>query len=468
MTRDLVRLSAAQAVDLLQAREVSPLELVDAAIARIEATDGALNALPVRCFERAREQARRLMNNDARTLLRGLPIVVKDNNDVGGVGTSGGTPIFRDRVPAQSDRTIAWLERNGAIPLAKANLSELGGANTTNRLFGATRNPWNTALTCGGSSGGSAVAVATGQVWLAHGNDVGGSLRIPPAFCGVFGLRPTPGRIVRKALNDPFDLVMVDGPIARSVEDLALMFDAMVGFDARDPLSVPSPEAAFRAAARAPTRGTARVAWCATPAGLPVDARIVRVLEQAVARLAAAGLALVAASPETGTAAEVTQAIRALRADGYAQAWEPLLAQHRGDFTADVLGDIERGLAQDSATLRAAHRWRAGFARQVSAFFEDVGFLLCPATQALPFPVAQAWPGEIAGQALTHYADWILIDYLWSFTACPVLALPAGLVDGLPVGMQLIGPPRSEAALLQLGAWMAQELGVPVLPVDPK
>lgn len=468
MTRDLVRLGAAQTVDLLHAGAVSPLELVDAAIARIEATDGAVNALPVRCFERARAQARRLMRDGSQTLLGGLPIVVKDNNDVGGVVTSGGTPIFRGRLSVQSDRTIAWLEQQGAIPLAKSNLSELGGANTTNRLFGATRNPWNTALTCGGSSGGSAVAVATGQAWLAHGNDVGGSLRIPPAFCGVFGLRPTPGRIVRRALSDPFDLVMVDGPIARSVEDLALMFDAMVGFDARDPLSAPSPDAPFREAARGPARGAARVAWCAAPASLPVDARILHTLEQAVARLAAAGLAVQTASPATGSAAEVAQSIRALRADGYAQTWETLLARHRADFTADVLGDIECGLAQDPAALRAAHRWRAGIARNVSAFFEDFGFLLCPATQAMPFPVAQAWPREIAGQPLTHYADWILIDYLWSFTGCPVLALPGGLAEGLPVGLQLIGPPRSEAALLRLGAWIAQTLGVSSLPVDPR
>ncbi|RYF44040.1 MAG: amidase, partial [Comamonadaceae bacterium] len=165
----LIRMSAARVVDLLHGREVSPLELVEASIRRIEATDGALNALPVRCFDRAREQAL-AMGRGPLPLLGGLPIVVKDNNDVGGVITSGGTALFKDRLAAVSDRTIAHMERHGAIPMAKANLSELGGANTTNRLFGATRNPRDKRLTCGGSSGGSAVAVATGQVWLAHGN----------------------------------------------------------------------------------------------------------------------------------------------------------------------------------------------------------------------------------------------------------------------------------------------------------
>jgi amidase len=463
---ELIRLPATRIVDLLNAGEILARDVVEAAIARVEAVDGAVNALPVRCFDRARAQADAMQRSGAQTLLGGLPIVVKDNNDVGGVGTSGGTPIFRDRVPPESDRTVARMERHGAIPLAKANLSELGGANTTNRLFGATRNPWNTALTCGGSSGGSAVAVATGQVWVAHGNDVGGSLRVPPAFCGIVGLRPTPGRVVRKALCDPFDTVMVDGPLARSVEDLALLFDAMVGFDARDPLSAPSPDAPFRAHARQPHRPARGVAYCAAPGRLPVDEAVAAVCEAAMARLAVSGLSVQRAEPDTAGALE---AIRIIRGDAYATAWEPTLGEHAPQFTEDVMGDVQRGLAQSAADVRAAGRFRAALSRRMSAFFEKHDFLVCPSTQAMPFPVDVAWPREIAGQALSHYTDWLAINYVWSLTGCPVLAMPAGLsATGLPVGLQIIGPPRSEGALLRLGAWIERELGRLALPIDPR
>ena len=188
--------------------------------------------MPTLCLERARAQAQaadRARQARQKTLLGGLPIVVKDNNDVGGVRTTGGTPIFKTRIAEVSDRTVAILESNGAIVLGKSNLSELGGAQTTNAVHGTTRNPYDTRLTCGGSSGGAAVALATGEAWLAHGNDLGGSLRIPAAFCNVTGLRPTPGRVPRKRLANPFDTMAVEGPMARDVADLALMFDAMVG-----------------------------------------------------------------------------------------------------------------------------------------------------------------------------------------------------------------------------------------------
>lgn len=461
---ELIRMSASAVVDLLQAGQVCAAELVEASIRRIEATDAVVNALPARCFDRARAQAARTVAGAS--VLGGLPIVVKDNNDVGGVVTSGGTPIFKDRLPGQSDRTIAHMERNGAIPVAKSNLSELGGANTTNRLFGTTLNPRDTRLTCGGSSGGSAVAVATGQVWAAHGNDVGGSLRIPPAFCGIAGLRPTPGRIVRKALCDPFDTIMVDGPLARSVEDLGLLFDAMVGFDASDPLSMPSADGPFRGAGASPGRPSGRVAFSAAPGGLPVDGAITAVFDDAVAALARAGLRMQAAEPESTGARD---AITVLRADAYATAWEPLLPTLPPDaFTPQVMGDIQRGLAQSPADLRAAQRWRTQFGRRVSAFWEDFDFFVCPATQAMPFPAEVNHPTVVAGVPMQTYFDWISIDYVWSLVACPVLALPMGRApDGMPVGLQVMGPPRSEAALLAFGAWLERELWPAAAVVDP-
>src|SRR5579864_8382831 len=228
---DLIRMTAREAVALLERRTVSPLELIDAALARIESVEGAVNALPVRCPERARDHARRLMREgppaDRRGWVAGLPIAIKDSMDVAGVRSTKGSPIFANRVPDRSDLQVERLESRGGIVLARSNVPEFAaGANTFNEVFGKTRNPWNTAKTCGGSSGGSAVALATGEVWLANGSDLGGSLRIPASFCSVVGLRPSPGLVPHGPKENAFDGLAVSGPMARDIGDLALMLDA--------------------------------------------------------------------------------------------------------------------------------------------------------------------------------------------------------------------------------------------------
>lgn len=257
MSDDVINFGAVAVHRLLSDGDITSVELVEAAARQIATVEPAVNALPTLCLNRAHEQARdadRARKSGQTSLLGGLPIVVKDNNDVGGVRTTGGTPIFKTRIAEASDRTVALLESNGAIILGKSNLSELGGAQTTNAVHGTTRNPYDTRLTCGGSSGGAAVALATGEAWLAHGNDLGGSLRIPAAFCNVTGLRPTPGRVPRKRLANPFDTMAVEGPMARDVTDLAFMFDAMIGFDPGDPLTSESNQPRFLDAAGRPAR----------------------------------------------------------------------------------------------------------------------------------------------------------------------------------------------------------------------
>ena len=274
----MIALTAREAVRLLRNGALAPLELIDAALERVAVTDGSLNALPTLCPERARERARRLMADPPDApgpgWLAGLPIVVKDLEDVAGVRTTYGSPIYADHVPGRSSLVVERLEANGAIVLAKSNTPEFGaGANTFNEVFGETRNPWNAALTCGGSSGGSAAALATGQTWLATGSDLGGSLRTPASFCSVVGLRPSPGRVATGPRELPFDTLSVAGPMARTVADVALMLDAMAGRHPADPLSLTEPAEPFTIAAasrRAPRRvafspdlGISPVAGCA-------------------------------------------------------------------------------------------------------------------------------------------------------------------------------------------------------------
>lgn len=465
---DLFRRDALAVRELLNAGEVTSVDLVHAASERLAAVEPQVNAVPTLCLERALEQARAA--DEARragrsSLLGGIPIVVKDNNDVAGVRNTGGTAIFRNRISESSDRTVALMEANGAVVLGKSNLSELGGAQTTNSVHGATRNPYDTRLTCGGSSGGSAVALATGETWLAHGNDYGGSLRIPAAFCNVTGLRPTPGRVPRKRLSDPFDTIFVEGPMARNVADLALLFDAMVGFDQGDFLTAPQGEPRFLDAALDPTR-PARLAISADLGVLAVAKPIREAIEGFAATMAQAGVAVRREAPAVGGAMD---AFRTLRGESFFATWEPLLETHRAQFPEPVMADILRGRDQPGRAIVAANRYRSDLYRRVVDFLDGNDFLICPATQALPFPVETLFLSEIEGQAMQDYLDWIAITAIWSMTGLPAISIPIGFSpEGLPIGIQILSHGGREADLFRLAAWIERELALPRTPIDPR
>ncbi|MCK1738805.1 amidase [Bradyrhizobium sp. 138] len=457
----ILALSAVDAIAEIRKGHASPLDVVDAAIGRIEATDARINAIPVRCFEAARGEARRLMERTAAgedwPLLCGLPLAVKDNTDVSGVPTSGGSKLTARGAPDISNPAIDHLQRNGAIVVGKSNLSELGGANTTNALFGATRNPFFPALTSGGSSGGSAAALAAHQVYLAHGNDVGGSLRTPAAFCGVAGLRPTPGLVPRKPLSDPFDTVFVEGPMARTIPDLAMMLDAMAGFHPPDLLSREQP-ASFRNAAARP-RWAKRVAVSEDLGLLPVDRSIRSGFRGAIDRLQRAGCGISEAAPDV---AGLPPVIRALRGLAYLAAWGRLWPQSRDGFTPEVAGDIAHGESLSARDIASAMEQRAAIYRRMHLFFSDFDVLICPTTQVAPFPVEMMWPAEIEGTASETYIDWIMITYVWSILGCPALAVPAGRDGaGMPVSLQIVGPPHSEARLISFAARIEQTFSSP-------
>jgi amidase len=461
---DLYCLTATQAVKLLKAGKVSPRELLAAAEARTKAVDGAVNALPTLCFDRARERAKKVKKT---SLLAGLPIAIKDLTDVAGVRTTYGSPIYADNVPTQSNILVERLEANGALVVAKSNTPEFGaGANTFNPVFGMTRNPWDTRLSAAGSSGGAAVALATGQVWLAEGSDLGGSLRTPAAFNSVVGLRPTPGRVARAPTNLPYDILGVNGPMARNVSDLALMLDAMVGDDPADPIALPAPDTPFTAALK---RGKApkRIAFSPDLGICTVDPEIASVCAEAAAGFSALGAAVTEATPDFSGAYEAFQTLRAMR---FASAREPLLATHRDKLKPDVIWNIEEGLKLTGPEIARAERLRAALFKRVAAFFAEYDVLICPAMQAKPYPVDKTYVDTIAGKKMKTYIDWITITFAISVTGCPSLALPAGFsADGLPVGLQIVGPPRCEARLIAAGKQLEDMLGIAEqLPIDPR
>jgi amidase len=463
-TADLYKLTATAAVKLLKAGKVSPRELLDAAEARIKAVDGAVNALPTLCFDRARKRSKKVKKT---SLLAGLPIAIKDLTEVAGVRTTFGSPIYADYVPAKSSLIVERLEANGALVVAKANTPEFGaGANTFNPVLGTTRNPWDTRLSAAGSSGGSAVALATGQIWLAEGSDLGGSLRTPAAFNSVVGLRPTPGRVARAPTNLPYDILGVNGPMARTVADVALMLDAMAGEHPADPISLPAPAQPFSAAVKRP-KPPKRVAFSADLGICTVDPEIATVCRKAAADLAALGVEVEEASPDFAGAYEAFQALRAMR---FVSAREPLLKTHRHMLKDDVIWNIEEGLRLSPSDIGRAERERAALFKRVAAFFETYDLLIAPAMQAKPYPVEKIYVDEIAGKKMKSYIDWITITFAISVTACPALALPAGFSkEGLPVGLQIVGPPRSEARILAAGALLEEILGLAEkVPIDPR
>jgi amidase len=468
---DLWRLTACEAVALLLKREVAPRELVDAAAARIEATNPRINAFVTLCLERAREHAVRLerldRSNPPPQFLYGLPIGVKDNTDVAGVRCTSGSRIYADRVAPANDVVVERLEANGAIVIGKTNLPEFAaGGNTFNDVFGATRNPWDTRMSASGSSGGSAAALAAGQVWLATGGDFGGSIRTPASYCSITGLRPSPGMVPR-AQRQPFNPLSVEGPMARNVADMALMFDAEAGWHPLDPLSQLGPHPSYATAAARP-RKPRRVAFSADLGVARAVDREVRALCQGAAeKLARDGVAVQEAHPDL---ADAERTFHTLRGVVFIARHAALLEKNRHLYKPEIVENTELGLRLKPEQIVEAEIAQGELIRRVARFFEDYDLLLCPAVTCPPFDVNMRYPAEVEGVRFEGYMGFLVLSYVVTLTACPVAALPCGFTAaGLPVGLQVIGRPRGEEALISAAAYLESLFGVsPATPIDPR
>ena len=481
MTADsgLISKSATEVLAMLKSGDVSPLDLLDSLEARIGEVDGLVNALPTLCLDRARDQARSMMEKpvEARGQLAGLPIAIKDLDPVAGVRTTWGSPIYSDFVPKRSDCMVEILESNGAIVYAKSNTPEFGaGANTFNEVFGATVNPFDTTKSCAGSSGGSAVALATGQAWLATGSDLGGSLRNPASFCSVVGLRPSPGRVAhgpagpgacpRDLLDIPGQPFLVAGPMARNVSDVALLLEAMVGHHPADPISLPSTRESFVEAVSCPRRPD-RVAFSRDLGVTPVDAEVASICEAAAMRFSELGCAVEEAHPDFSDLQDIFHTWRAML---YYVSKKGLLENHRDALKPEVIWNIEQAAsltADDFARIEIA---RASYLSRAAAFFEDFDILVCPATIVPPYPVEQRHVDRIGDHVFSNYFEWLTIAYAITLTGHPAMSVPAGFTrSGLPVGLQIVGKPRGEADLLAAASLYEQTGGLAGrVPVDPR
>jgi amidase len=465
----LCRLTAVEAVALLKAGEVSPLELIDAAEARIEAVDGAVNATVTRCFDRARTRAAALDQRNAAHpgWLAGLPIGVKDLEDVEGVRTTFGCRIFKDNVSSRTDLTVQHLEAYGALVVSKTNTPEFGaGGQTFNEVFGVTRNPWDTRTTSSGSSGGSAVALATGQVWLATGSDLGGSLRTPASFCGVVGLRPSPGRIPTGPGMLPLNTLTLHGPMGRTVADVALMLDAEARHDIRDPLTYDAPSLAYSAQVAAP-RPPRKVAWAGGFNGLcPIDPEIETICRAAALRFAELGAAVEEKAPD---AAGARDSFQVFRGHNMAATHRVNLENHRDLLKPEVIWNIEYGLSLTADDVRSAAIRQGQLIQRFAAFFDEFDLICLPGAPVPPFAVELRYVEEINGQTMPSYIDWVLGSSIITMAGCPAVSVPCGFTrTGLPVGLQIVGKPRGEGPLLQAARLFEELAGLHKrLPIDP-
>jgi amidase len=446
---ELCLTAAKQLARLIRTRKVSVTEVMRAFIAQIERVNPEVNAIVTFLPEAALKQAKALDRKNAELgPLAGLPIAYKDLVPTKGIRTTFGSPVHKDNVPAEDALIVERLKAAGAITLGKTNTPEFGaGSNTFNKVFGATRNPYDLSKTCGGSSGGAAVAVACGMLPFADGSDLAASLRNPGNYCNVVGFRPTPGRVPAYPAGNAWSTLSVLGPIARTVGDAAFLLSAMAGPDPRAPLSISEPGSIF---ARSLERSfkKVRVAWTRDFGGLPVEPSVTKVLEQQRKVFESLGCIVEEACPDfTGA----TEAFETLRAISFAQRFAPLMKTHRALLKDTVVWNIEQGLALDGARISRAVGLRTEIYHRMRKFLGKYEFLLAPVNQLPPFAADKEYPTEIAGVKLGNYLDWMKSCYYVTITSHPAISVPAGFTpEALPVGLQIIGRYRDDFGVLQL------------------
>jgi amidase len=455
--RDLCFTPATKLAPLIARGAVSPLEVVQAVLARIEAVNPRLNAYCTIAGEQALDAAKRATSVARRRSARlgplhGVPVSIKDLVPVKGVRTTWGSKIYEHHVPDEDALAVQRLRAAGAIVMGKTNTPEFGaGANTFNAVFGVTRNPWNPALTPGGSTGGGAVALATGLGPLAHGTDLGGSLRLPAAFCGVVGFRTSPGLVPVHPAPLAWDPWSVNGPMARTVADTALMLSVIAGADARAPISYPVNPRAFTDAVRRPSVKGLRVAWGGDLGVTAMDDEVRAVARAAADAFRRLGARVDEAHPDFGGLADI---VLTSRGASMVARHEDRLPKWRDQMQENLVKNIEFGLALTSSQIGRAERLRTELWERVRAFQERYDLILTPTSPVPPFPVEwRSGPKEINGAPVRSYIEWAFLTYAFTIVGLPAISVPAGFTRaGLPVGLQIAGRWRDEAGVLRAAA----------------
>ena len=447
---ELCLLPAVELASRIRRRQVSAREVMAAHLARIERVNPKVNAVVTLVAERAMADAARADEAQARraTLgpLHGLPVAHKDLVDTAGIRTTRGSPFYRDNVPARDALIVTRIRKAGAITLGKTNTPEFGaGSQTFNTVFGATLNPYDLTKTCGGSSGGAAVALACGLVPIADGSDTGGSLRNPAAFCNVVGLRPAPGRVPRA--GGSWSPLSVSGPMARTVADAALFLSAIAGPDPRDPLSIPEDGARFARPLGRSFKGV-RVAWWKDLGGIPVEPEVRRVVDANRAVFERLGCIVEEAEPDFDGARD---AFATLRHVAYHANYSALVKQRPEWVKETIRQEVAEAERLTGADVARALTRQARMHDQAVQLFERYEYFVLPVTQVAPFDVTVPYPQQVNGVPMMDYIDWMRSCWYVTLMANPAISVPGGFTaGGLPVGLQIVGRHRDEWSVLQL------------------
>ncbi len=450
-------MSAVELGHLIREKAISPVEVVRATLERIEKVNPAINAYVTVAADSALESARRaesaIMHGEPVGVLHGIPVSIKDVIPTAGIRTTFGSRLYEDFVPSRDVLAVERLKASGAIVIGKTNTPEFGcGGNTVNEIFGSTRNPWDLSLSAGGSTGGGAAAVASGLGPISLGSDLGGSLRVPAAFCGVVGFRPTPGRIPRFPNVLTFDDKTVEGPIARTVPDVALMLDATCGYDRRTPVSLPAPPTGWLQAAESrPLRGL-KVAWSDDLNLLPVAAEILEVAKNAIGVFTELGCDVTEDCPDFTGVRDEALVFRGLQ---YMALYREQLEdrQFLSGLGSNMASAIQQGLTLSVKDVARAERHRSQLFDKIRLFFDTYDLLALPTVPILPFPVEWPYPVEINGQPMETYIDWCFLTYAISMIPCPAISVPCGWSrSGLPIGLQLVGAHLDDEVVLAAAA----------------
>lgn len=440
------------------------MEVAEACLKQIEQLNPMLNAvvtLSDKVLDEAQAAEQKVIRGKELGLLHGLPVGIKDVTLVAGLRTTFGSTLYAEHVPTEDALVVQRLKAAGAIILGKTNTPEFAaGGHTFNEVFGRTRNPWNTKLSPGGSSGGGAAGLATGMMALAEGTDLGGSLRIPASFCGVVGLRPSPGLVPTWPSDYLWDNLAVTGGMARTADDVALMLQAVSGPSPLCPIYQPTKDRDFVAAVQAGIPKKLRLAYCSDIAGIGIDKNIEHVCREAAFEMAQAGADVEEIDLDLSFTREAFLTLR-----GY---WFVAHMFERMDkidqFGQNVAGNIRSGLKNTTSDLGKAEQARNKIWQIFYELFENYDHLLTPCMAVPPFPIDQNYPQTIAGKKMQTYVDWIAPTFILSLTSLPVASVPCGLdKNGLPVGLQIVGRQMGEEAVLALAKVLqeAHPIGLP-------
>ena len=462
MSTDLCFSTATEVARRIREKDVSVREVMESHLAQIDRVNPAVNAivtlLPEEALAAADEADRKIGRGDLLGPLHGLPIAHKDLVPTKGIRTTWGSPIYRDFVPDEDALIIERLKKAGALTIGKTNVPEFGaGSQTFNTVFGATCNPYDVSKTCGGSSGGAAVALACGMIPIADGSDLGGSLRNPANFCNVVGFRPSPGRVPQWPREVGWFPLSVHGPMARTVEDVALMLSTIAGPDARAPIANRESGEVFRQPLARDFRGV-KIAWSQNLGGVPVESRVTEVLSAQRPVFESLGCSLEEDEPDFRDANEIFQVLRAW----YFHAnMGDLVEEQRDQFKDTVIWNVEAGAKLTGPEVSAAEKKRTQLYHRLRIFLERYEFLIAPVSQVAPFSVDQPYITEINGQTMETYIDWMRSCYYFSVTGLPAISVPCGFTpEGLPVGVQIVGRHEDDFGVLQLAHAFEKATGV--------